>query len=273
MSEKPLPLVLQPEDLEPLLGDRRLLIVDLRSADKYATGHVPGAVNANYGEFLLGQKPAIGLMPPLDRLSQTLSALGLNTDTHVVTYDDEGGGRAARVIWTLHTLGHPRCSLLDGGVHAWANEGHVAETGQIEPTPSHYEAQLNGPDVLATRDYVLSTLGSPDVMFLDARSAAEYAGADVRAARGGHIPGAVNLDWVASIDRSRNLRMLPVSVLTEQLNKLGVTADKEILVYCQTHHRSSHSYVMLKHVGFPRVRGYAGAWSEWGNDPSVPVET
>jgi len=57
------------------------------------------------------------------------------------------------------------------------------------------------------------------------------------------------------------------------LEPIGVTPDKEIVVYCQTHHRSSHSYVMLKHLGYPHVRGYAGAWSEWGNDPELPIET
>ena len=55
--------------------------------------------------------------------------------------------------------------------------------------------------------------------------------------------------------------------------KLGVTPDKEVIVYCQTHHRSSHTYVILKALGYPRVKGYPGAWSEWGNSPDTPVET
>jgi thiosulfate/3-mercaptopyruvate sulfurtransferase len=53
---------------------------------------------------------------------------------------------------------------------------------------------------------------------------------------------------------------------------LGVTPDKEVVVYCQTHRRSSHIYVVLKSLGFERVRGYPGSWSEWGNDPSTPIE-
>ena len=52
-----------------------------------------------------------------------------------------------------------------------------------------------------------------------------------------------------------------------------MTPDKEVIVYCQTHHRSAHSYWVLRYLGYPQVRGYPGAWSEWGNDPHLPIET
>ena len=57
------------------------------------------------------------------------------------------------------------------------------------------------------------------------------------------------------------------------LEKLGVTADKEVITHCQTHHRSSHTYIVLKALGFPRIKGYPGSWSEWGNDFELPIET
>ena len=55
--------------------------------------------------------------------------------------------------------------------------------------------------------------------------------------------------------------------------KKGVTPDKEVIVYCQTHHRSAHTYWVLRYLGYPKVRGYAGSWSEWGNDLSLPIES
>ncbi|MFO1352680.1 MAG: rhodanese-like domain-containing protein [Gammaproteobacteria bacterium] len=97
-------------------------------------------------------------------------------------------------------------------------------------------------------------------------------GIDVRAARGGHIPGALNLNWLEAIDRGRALRFKPDDDLRALLAGRGVTPDKEIMPYCQTHHRSSHTYMVLKHLGFPRVCAYPGAWSEWGNDPALPLE-
>ncbi|MDX1513585.1 MAG: rhodanese-like domain-containing protein, partial [Gammaproteobacteria bacterium] len=90
--------------------------------------------------------------------------------------------------------------------------------------------------------------------------------------RGGHIPGAVNFNWTDAMDPEAQRRLRPRERLLEDLADLGVTPDREVVTYCQTHRRSSHTYVVLKSLGFERVRGYPGSWSDWGNDPSTPVE-
>lgn len=272
MASRPLPLIIEPQQLESILEEPNLLILDLREPEAYASGHVPGAVNAQYADFVAADPPAMGLLPSVDHLSEVFSRLGLGPNTHVVTYDDEGGGRAARVIWTLHALDHEQCSLLNGGFQAWSKEGHPLEDRIVARIPTKYVAELRNPSVIARTEYVLSQLASPKMVLLDTRTSDEYFGVDVRAKRGGHIPGAVNRNWTDNLDPSRNLRLLPDESLRVALRQLEVIPENEIIVYCQTHHRSSHTYVMLKHLGFPKVRGYAGAWSEWGNDERLPVE-
>ncbi len=267
-----LPVLIEPDELEHHLGEDDLLVVDLRTPDSYAEGHVPGAVQLDYARIIRMSPPAMGLLPDAEQLSRVLSSLGLSPRSRVVAYDDEGGGRASRLLWTLDAVGHEHISLLNGGFHAWVGDGHPVEQRLNTPTPSQYTATVAPERAVADKDYILSRLGSTDLALLDTRTPAEYQGVDVRAARGGHIPGAVNMNWTDAMDPQRSLRLRPDATLRAMLEQRGVTPDKEVVVYCQTHHRSAHTYMVLKHLGYQRLRGYPGAWSEWGNDPGLPLE-
>jgi thiosulfate/3-mercaptopyruvate sulfurtransferase len=271
MHNLELPVIVEPTALEAVLGTDGLLIVDLNEAQAYVQGHVPGAVNLAYASLIGPRPPAMGTIAGTDQLSAALSGIGLLPDHHVVAYDSEGTGKASRFLWTLDVIGHANFSLLNGGFHSWAAEGHPVETIANTPAASSYSVTL-GDSAIANKDYILGHLDDPNMVVLDARTAGEYDGSDVRAARGGHIPGAVNLDWMMTLDRGNNFRLKPEAELTAMLTERGITPDREIIMHCQTHHRSSQSYVMLKSLGFDKIRGYDGSWSEWGNDPDLPIE-
>ncbi len=264
--------VIEPQALEALLGRPGLQIVDLCKADVYARLHIPGAVFLDYTRIVAARPPVAGLLPPPEALESLFSEIGIGEDTWVVAYDDEGGGKAARLLWTLDVMGHRRGSLLNGGLHAWANEGHRLESHPTRPVPARFRAR---PDLtpLADAAYIREHLGSPGLALIDARSPEEYRGLKRFAERAGHIPGAVSWDWLETLDRERNLRLRPEGELRAALRARGISPEQTVVTYCQTHHRSSLTYVVLQSLGLSRVRGYPGSWSDWGNRPDTPIES
>jgi thiosulfate/3-mercaptopyruvate sulfurtransferase len=264
-----LPLVIEPSDLLPRLDARELILVDLTSSARYAEGHIPGARFVDPKRTQLGHAPAPGLMPPQAALEALFGELGHNPDAVYVVYDDEGGGWAGRFIWLLDVIGHSKYHYVDGGLKAWLAEGL--------PMSIQIPAAVGGPVALtlhdeptATREYLQSRLGAADLAIWDARGPLEYSGEKVLAAKAGHIPGAVNFEWTAGMDQARNLRIR--TDMPQILEKLGISKDKEVITHCQTHHRSGFTYLVAKSLGYPRVKGYAGSWGEWGNHPDTPVE-
>jgi thiosulfate/3-mercaptopyruvate sulfurtransferase len=265
--------VLEPHELHERLtspaGDD-LIVVHVSEANGYLAGHVPGALNVLPRELVGGERPAVGLLPSHERLEALFGRLGHRDDATYVAYDDEGGGWAGRFIWTLDTIGHPRWAYLDGGIHAWQADGLPLEREARTAAPREVRLEPHTGPVI-TREELLALLGNADVVPWDSRSREEYEGRKVVAARGGRIPGAHHLDWLELMDRGRALRLR--TDLASLLESRGITPDKLIVPYCQTHHRSALSYLVARCLGYPRVRAYAGSWSEWGNRQDTPIAT
>lgn len=267
-----LPLIVEPEQLEAHLNDPQLLIIDApKNPGSYAQGHVPGAVFLEARRLMRGEGPIPSEAPDTDALSAMFSELGLTRDTHVVAYDDEGGGFAARLLWTLDLIGHRHYSYLNGGIHAWRAAGLAQSTAPTAPTPSDYRAEILNPKTRITCDEIKDRLGDRDFAVWDARSPAEYNGEKGQNKHLGHIPGAVNMEWTNAMDPQRDLRIRDYSELMTELDAMGITPDMEIATHCQGHHRSAYTWLVGKALGFT-MRGYPGSWGEWGNRDDTPIE-
>ena len=248
MAQATLPLLIEPRDLTLPIDARTTRLVDLCSSDQYLAGHIPGAVHLAPSRTT-SPAPRPGPLPGMAELQAIFAELGHHDDLHYIVYDDEGGGWAGRLIWTLDAIGHHRYSYLNGGLHAWLAGDHPVESGENTAEPSELEIHIDSTPIAEIEDFI-TLLDNRQLVIWDARSPEEYRGEKVLAERGGHIPGAVNLDWLELMDKANNYRFKDLDSLKATLESLGITPDRSVITHCQTHHRSGLSYLLMKILNF-----------------------
>ena len=263
-------MVIDAKTLHRLQSETGLLLLDIRDSVAYGQSHIPGAVHAELETVNVTKPPVNGLLPEVSELNAALSALGLHANVPVVVYDQSGGPVAGRFAWTLKAFGHPEVALLNGGFQAWQTQSLPISDLACVPKFSDYQGRWQ-PARIANPEYVLAQLANPDVQLIDARTAAEFNGLDRRSARGGHIPGAIHLDWAETKQAAPNSEFKSTAEINALLESRGIHRDREQIVYCQSHQRSALLAFLLESSGYTQVRGYPGAWSDWGNNAQTPV--
>lgn len=246
-----------------------LTLIDLRPAEQYATGHLPGALHLDlFGVSLIDTNDA-PLQAFLWIIAHLLVSRGVSQDRPVVVYDDRSGMRAARALWFLEFFDHPDARLLDGGYTAWKRERFPTTTESSVPKKGNWEVGQVHQRLATWRD-VSERLDRPDVVLLDTRSDDEYHGSEIRAKRAGAVPGAVHIEWTRNLGPDGSYK--PADELAAMYAEQGVTADREVIAYCQGGYRAAHSYLALRLLGYPKVRNYLGSWKEWGDREDLPIE-
>jgi len=181
-----LPIVVNPDQVNEGATDG-LKIVDLRSLEDFERGHLPGAVHMDASLLNRAESPVGGLLPAFADFNTAINALGIQADDHILAYDKGAETAAARLIWVLHAFGFKATSWLNGGFNAWSIAGLPTSTSVAPTKAGDAHLQFTPGNVLSV-DQLLDALYDEHVRVLDVRSAAEYAGTDVRSARGGHVP-------------------------------------------------------------------------------------
>jgi thiosulfate/3-mercaptopyruvate sulfurtransferase len=261
-------LLIETDQLAARLQQPGVRILDLRGKEKYQAGHIPGAV---LFDTSLLKDPVDKLYAPSPaNVAKIMGEHGISNETQVIAYDDQGGLWAARLWWVLDYYGHTKAQIVNGGWNKWTKENRPTDTSVPTVTPATFTPKLNE-GVVCALDYLQSATSRSDVVIVDARTAAEYNGTDVRAARGGHVPNAVNIDWQRNVTNDDVKVWKPAAELRQMYESAGVTPNKEVITYCQTAVRAAHTLFTLRLLGYKDVRNYDGSWAEYGNRTDTPI--
>jgi thiosulfate/3-mercaptopyruvate sulfurtransferase len=248
-------------------------IVDVRKEEDYAAGHIPGAIRITPNQVFQweDENGVKGMLPSADHIAEALSSIGITENDTVILYDGISNLWASRGLWALEVYGHEDTRILDGSWVYWSENGYptTTEVQSIANTSYKFSSEPDS-DLIASWDEILESVDDPSKIVCDTRSPDEYAGKDVRADRGGHIPGSENVNWVNAVDESG--QFLDSTKLAAIYESKGIKTDKAVYTLCQTAVRATHTWFVLQELlGYENVQVYDGSWIEWGNS-DLPIE-
>ncbi|MEP7262573.1 MAG: rhodanese-like domain-containing protein [Usitatibacter sp.] len=259
------------------------LVWDVRSAEEYNKGHIPGAVNiGSVGDVF---RDANREDPPsAAAASRLFGSAGMDIlKRDVITYSTKGDPFAYYGARMVEYYGGKHALVFHGGIDDWNAAGKplTAEAARLEPVTLALTAEGRGS--MNTKD-VVDRVKAGKAQILDTRTAKEFTGEDIRAIRGGHVAGAVLIpyehNWsdpdagskfaqkkVASRD---GMSLKPQAELRALYAKLD--PEKETVVYCQSGVRASETAAILRDLGFKDVKVYEESWLGYAGHLSAPAE-
>jgi len=257
-------VLIQTKELQQILDEPNLIIIDARSFKEYSEGHIQGAVNLDLFAFHWFDTTKQGIESFNKQMQQLFSFVGITNEKKVIFYDEISGMLAARGVWLLMYFSHPQAFMLDGGIKKWKKEKLPLETKPNGFKPAKFLGKINS-ELIASFEYIKKNLNQ--IQIIDARSQGEYDGTIIRAARKGHIPTAINVDWNLNVEEDGTLKKD-----NDPLALYKIPKDSEVVTYCQGAYRAANAFLALKKIGFKKVKLYLGSWAEWANRLELPVE-
>ncbi|HEX4609015.1 MAG TPA: rhodanese-like domain-containing protein, partial [Urbifossiella sp.] len=257
----------------------RPIVLDTRGGYKdYFRGHLPTAHHLNF-DTLRGTDRGVPVQYLPDDLTRALlTRAGVDRNrTHLIyaTGDKLPNDEilsASMVAYVLEKYGVQNIRIVDGGLPAWA-KANLPVTQEYFGNPPGTLPEKGNPGIALTVEDVLKRKGQPGVVLVDARPHNEYLGDDDIWLRKGHIPGAISFHWARLMAKDNTHQFLPFAQVKAELEAAGLTADKEILVYCGTSREGSLLRFYLRYVaGYPNVRLYEGSWKEYAWLRQYPAE-
>jgi len=241
--------------------------------------HIPDAINLWRPDFRSKSESKVkGMRCSKEELENLFSKIGVDSSSQLIIYDTKGSVDAFRFTWVLDYYEYRNHKVLNGGLVTWKKHGYPTNsdtsTKEIIPTDFRLEAQKEA-DILASAEEVLHAIDDGNTIIVDTREEYEYLGQPFissdkihmykkGAFAAGAIPTAIHFNWSNLSDLSDDQRIKCKKDLLHDLSNNGITPDKNIIVYCQSGSRSSHTAFVLRNIlNYPSVRNYDGSWIEW----------
>ncbi len=276
-------ILISPAELSGLLTAGSTVVIDTRSPDNYAAGHIAGAVNMFEIFTYLAMSTKEGMAELKDKFADAFGAAGVGGDETVVFYEgsmNSGFGMSCRGYYLLSFLGYPKAHVLHGGLAAWEAAGMPVTTEVPHPVAKAFPVSSAGEHMMLDKDDMLAAVGDDGIIKLDVRDVDEWIGTSSSpygpdfAPRKGRIPGAKWLEWYRLMKPTAAGPMFKSQQeLLAELHTVGVTPQTPVYLYCFKGARASNSLIALREAGVQDVRMYFGSWNEWSRDPALPIET
>lgn len=260
---------------------RNAVVWDVRPADAYARGHIAGAVSIGDAAKILRDDNTEDFIAT-DRIEKILGGAGLDPKRETIVYGSRGTWNPYFGLYTLQYFGSGNVRVYHEGIEGWAAAGRAISRDRSQLPPVVLKLEIN-PTIAVTTKEMVARLNNPNVQIVDARTPQEFMGEDIRAIRGGHIPGAINIpyeqNWIdpetpaklarKQVTNNAGMSLKPAADLKRLYSRLD--PNKETIVYCQSGARASETAGVLQELGFTNIKVYDSSWLGYGNTLDAPA--
>ena len=254
---------------EPQEGVEGALVLDIRGAEDFAAGHIPGAVNTPYANYR-GPADNPGRVPALEDLQSMLRAAGATTDQPILVVhqgkNETDFGSAARVYWTLKSAGFPQLSVLNGGFDGWVVAGNAPSAQAITPTPSDVTLSWSDAWMIDADGVADVVAGNSDAVLLDARPGEFFRG-DAKhgaAAEAGTLAGALNIVHSTWFGSGTPRIEAPGEMISQIQTIAAENADTPLVSFCNTGHWAATNWFAASELaGVEGVKLYPESMVGW----------